>query len=86
MGELARRRFGGISQLKELKYELAVPKICGAFWLAKEKLNLGNDGMALRKAETLVVKQFLIAFVIRAGVLSSMGKLLGGVCEPVVHS
>lgn len=43
LGELARRRFGGISQLKELKYELAVPKICGAFWLAKEKLNLGND-------------------------------------------
>ena len=43
LGELARRRFGGISQLRELKYELAVPKICGAFWLAKEKLNLGND-------------------------------------------
>ncbi|BAY80376.1 hypothetical protein NIES25_68640 (plasmid) [Nostoc linckia NIES-25] len=43
LGELARRRFGGISQLRELKYELAIPKICGAFWLAKEKLNLGND-------------------------------------------
>ncbi|OUL29488.1 hypothetical protein BV378_05940 [Nostoc sp. RF31YmG] len=43
LGELARRRFGGISQLRELKYELAIPKICGVFWLAKEKLNLGND-------------------------------------------
>ncbi|BAY35461.1 hypothetical protein NIES2107_73730 (plasmid) [Nostoc carneum NIES-2107] len=43
LGELARRRFGGISQLRELKYELALPKICGAFWLAKEKLNLAND-------------------------------------------
>ncbi|MDF5733561.1 MAG: ParM/StbA family protein, partial [Rhizonema sp. PD38] len=43
LGELARHRFGGISQLKELKYELAVPKVCGAIWLAKEKLNLGND-------------------------------------------
>ncbi|MEI2578005.1 ParM/StbA family protein [Scytonema sp. PRP1] len=43
LGELARRRFGGISQLKELKYELAVPKICGAIWLAKEKLNFDND-------------------------------------------
>lgn len=43
LGELARHRFGGISQLKELKYELAVPKICGAIWLVKEKLSLGND-------------------------------------------
>jgi hypothetical protein len=43
LGELARRRFGGISQLKELKYELAVPKVCGVIWLAKEKLNLAND-------------------------------------------
>ncbi|MFL9458416.1 ParM/StbA family protein [Tolypothrix bouteillei VB521301_2] len=43
LGELARRRFGGISQLKELKYQLAVPKVCGVIWLAKEKLNLGND-------------------------------------------
>ncbi|WP_442944942.1 hypothetical protein, partial [Nostoc sp.] len=30
--------------------------------------------MALRKAETLVVKQFLIAFVIHAGVWSSRDK------------
>jgi len=29
--------------LKELKYELAVPKVCGAIWLAKEKLGLGNN-------------------------------------------
>jgi len=43
LGELARRRFGGISQLRELKYELAIPKVCGAIWLTKEKLNLGND-------------------------------------------
>jgi hypothetical protein len=43
LGELARRRFGGISQLKELKYQLAVPKICGMIWLAKEKLNLTNN-------------------------------------------
>ncbi len=40
LGELARRRFGGILQLKELKYELAVPKVCGLAWLAKEKLDL----------------------------------------------
>nr|ADO19219.1 N-(5'-phosphoribosyl)anthranilate isomerase [Nostoc flagelliforme str. Sunitezuoqi] len=33
--------------------------------------------MALRKAETLVVKQFLIAFVIHAGVWSSRDKFLG---------
>jgi hypothetical protein len=25
------------------KYELAVPKVCGTIWLAKEKLNIGND-------------------------------------------
>ncbi|PSB30825.1 ParM/StbA family protein [Chlorogloea sp. CCALA 695] len=43
LGELARRRFGGILQLKELKYELAVPKVCGLVWLAKEKLNLPNN-------------------------------------------
>jgi hypothetical protein len=43
LGELARRRFGGILQLRELKYELAVPKVCSLIWLAKEKLNLGND-------------------------------------------
>ncbi|MBD2772050.1 ParM/StbA family protein [Iningainema tapete] len=43
LGELARRRFGGILQLRELKYELAVPKVCGAIWLAKQKLNLDND-------------------------------------------
>ncbi|MFQ4143085.1 hypothetical protein U2718_012860, partial [Chlorogloeopsis sp. ULAP02] len=27
LGELARRRFKGISQLRELKYELAIPKV-----------------------------------------------------------
>jgi hypothetical protein len=43
LGELARRRFGGISQLRELKYSLAVPKICGTIWQALEKLNLDND-------------------------------------------
>lgn len=43
LGELARRRFGGILQLKELKYELAVPKVCGLAWLVKEKLNLNKD-------------------------------------------
>ncbi|RAM48099.1 MAG: hypothetical protein C6Y22_29765 [Hapalosiphonaceae cyanobacterium JJU2] len=43
LGELARRRFKGISQLRELKYELAVPKVCGMVWLVKEKLNLHND-------------------------------------------
>ncbi|AUB41288.1 hypothetical protein COO91_07336 [Nostoc flagelliforme CCNUN1] len=41
--------------------------------------------MALRKAETLVVKQFLIAFVIHAGVLSSRDKFLGDVYGLVVH-
>lgn len=41
--------------------------------------------MALRKAETLVVKQFLIAFVIHAGVWSSRDKFLGDVYELVVH-
>lgn len=43
LGELARRQFGGILQLKELKYELAVQKICGLTWLAKEKLGLDNS-------------------------------------------
>ena len=43
LGTLARHQFRGISQLKELKYELAVPKVCGAIWLAKEKLGLGNN-------------------------------------------
>ena len=43
LGALARHQFRGISQLKELKYELAVPKVCGAIWLAKEKLGLGNN-------------------------------------------
>lgn len=43
LGALARSRFWGISQLKELKYQLAVPKVCGMIWLAKEKLDLGND-------------------------------------------
>jgi hypothetical protein len=41
--------------------------------------------MALRKAEILVVKQFAIAFVIRAEVSSLKGKLLGDVCGLVVH-
>jgi hypothetical protein len=43
LGMLARERFGGIAQLRELKYELAVPKICGTIWAAKEKLSLAND-------------------------------------------
>ncbi|PMB06654.1 hypothetical protein CEN49_14985 [Fischerella thermalis CCMEE 5273] len=43
LGELARRRFKGISQLRELKYELAIPKVCAMIWLVKEKLNLHND-------------------------------------------
>ncbi len=43
LGAIARHQFRGISQLKELKYELAVPKVCGALWLANEKLGLGND-------------------------------------------
>ncbi|WP_414517822.1 hypothetical protein [Nostoc sp. PCC 9305] len=41
--------------------------------------------IALRKAETLVVKQFAIAFVIRAEVWSSRGKFLDDVCELVVY-
>ena len=32
LGAIARHQFRGISQLKELKYELAVPKVCGALW------------------------------------------------------
>ena len=47
LGELARRRFGGILQLRELKYELAVPKVCGAIWLVKEKLNLLDNDVAV---------------------------------------
>ncbi|MBW4512884.1 MAG: ParM/StbA family protein [Scytonematopsis contorta HA4267-MV1] len=43
LGTLARHQFKGITQLKELKYELAVPKICGLIWLVKEKLNLGSN-------------------------------------------
>ncbi len=41
--------------------------------------------MALRKAETLVVKLFAKHFVIRAEVWSLRGKLWGDVCGLVVH-
>jgi hypothetical protein len=40
LGTLARDHFKGLTQLNELKYELAIPKICGLIWLVKEKLGL----------------------------------------------
>lgn len=40
IGYLARARFGGISQLRDLKYELAVPKIAGVLWVLQQKLDL----------------------------------------------
>ncbi|MDZ4878217.1 MAG: hypothetical protein CLLPBCKN_007652 [Chroococcidiopsis cubana SAG 39.79] len=40
VGYLARTRFGGISQLRDLKYELAVPKIAGVLWVLQQKLGL----------------------------------------------
>jgi hypothetical protein len=40
VGALARHRFGGLPQLHELKYELALPKICAAVWLARVEMSL----------------------------------------------
>lgn len=40
VGALARNRFGGLPQLHELKYELALPKILAAIWLARAELAL----------------------------------------------
>lgn len=40
VGALARNRFGGLSQLNELKYELALPKILAAVWLAFVEMSL----------------------------------------------
>lgn len=40
VGALARHRFGGLPQLHELKYELALPKICAAIWLARAEMSL----------------------------------------------
>lgn len=40
VGALARNRFGGIPQLHELKYELALPKILAAIWLARAEMSL----------------------------------------------
>ncbi len=42
IGFLARYKFGGNSLLKELKYDVAVPKICGLLWVLKEKWKLTN--------------------------------------------
>ena len=42
IGFLARYKFGGNSLLKSLKYDLAVPKICGLLWVLSEKLKLPN--------------------------------------------
>ncbi|URD53585.1 hypothetical protein [Chroococcidiopsis sp. CCNUC1] len=42
VGYLARARFGGISQLRDLKYELAVPKIAGVLWVLQQKLGLAG--------------------------------------------
>lgn len=39
VGALARRRFGGLPQLHELKYELALPKILAAAWLARVEMS-----------------------------------------------
>lgn len=40
VGALARHRFGGLPQLEELKYELALPKILAAIWFARVELSL----------------------------------------------
>lgn len=40
VGALARNRFGGLPQLTELKYELALPKILAAVWLARVSMSL----------------------------------------------
>lgn len=39
VGALARHRFGGLPQLEELKYELALPKILAAIWFARVELS-----------------------------------------------
>ena len=40
IGFLAQHKYGGNSLLKELKYACAIPKICGALWVLKQKLKL----------------------------------------------
>lgn len=40
VGALARNTFGGFSQLHKLKYEIALPKILAAIWLARVELEL----------------------------------------------
>ncbi|MHC5915232.1 MAG: hypothetical protein ACYTXE_30535 [Nostoc sp.] len=50
-----------------------------------QRLKVTQTRMALRKAETLVVKQFATAFVIRAEVSLLRGKLSGGVYELVLQ-
>jgi hypothetical protein len=40
-------QFSGSSQINELKYQLAVPKICGLIWLVKEKLGLESSFSAI---------------------------------------
>lgn len=43
LGLLGRTAFGGLSMLRDLKYTLAVPKICGILWVVKEKLKLDGS-------------------------------------------
>jgi hypothetical protein len=40
VGFLARHKYGGNSLLKQLKEESAVPKICGALWVLRQRLKL----------------------------------------------
>jgi hypothetical protein len=40
VGFLARHKYGGNSLLKQLKEESAIPKICGALWVLRQKLKI----------------------------------------------
>ncbi len=42
VGFLAQHKYGGNSLLKQLKEASAIPKICGALWVLREKLGLDN--------------------------------------------
>lgn len=53
IGFLARYKFGGNSLMKELKYDVAVPKICGLLWVLYEKWKLPTNKLSVALAVLL---------------------------------
>lgn len=83
MGVLAKSKFAGISALRDLKYQYAVPKVLGMLWLAVRRLGVTNPNLEVYVHLLLPVGESSVNDVLKAkltqvlktGIATPTGKL-----------